>query len=325
MTRRQPFVPILALAALGLLAPLAAAAGSAAAEPAPKPFLWQIDGKTPSYLFGTIHVPDARVVDLPESVERVLDAADVVLTEIPLDGSTQSTMLGAAMLPGDETLADLMPAELYQRTASYLQTKGLVIQAFNKMKVWVLSTQLSMLDYLPQMMTTQPLDMQIFSSAQAAGKTVGGLETVEEQLGVFEALTLEQQIALHGQALDQLEEAAAKNTSPARELVEVYLLGDGEALLDKMHETVDEDDPTAKQFMKLLIEDRNARMAGRIAKKLAAAPESGFFFAIGAGHMPGEQGIVALLREAGLTVTRVAAAPVAAPAEAAEAPAAAGR
>ncbi len=329
MSRHRPFVLPLLMTLAGLVAPpVLVGADAETAAPADRPFLWKIDAETPSYLFGTIHLPDARVVSLEKSVETALDGADVVLTEIPLDGTTQSKMLGAAMLTGEETLADLLPEKLFQRTAKYLESKGFVIQPFLKMKVWVLSTQLSMLDYLPQMMTTPPLDMQIYRRAEAMGKTVGGLETIEEQLGVFEGLTLDEQIALHVQAMDQLEEAAARNSSPARELVEIYLLGDGAALLEKMNEAIDESDPAAAKFMKALVTDRNVRMADRIAKKIAAEPGRGFFFAIGAAHMPGEDGIVALLRQAGFSVSRVGGAPAdepATPAEAAESPAVAGR
>ena len=59
-------------------------------EPAP-PFLWMIDLDPPSFLLGTIHLPDERVLDLPPVVREAFDASEVVYTEITLDTATQQS------------------------------------------------------------------------------------------------------------------------------------------------------------------------------------------------------------------------------------------
>src|ERR1051325_3410775 len=62
-----------------------------------KPFLWRIEGPVPSYLYGTVHVPDPRVLELPEVVRRALNASDVFNAEIPLDAATQGALLSKIM------------------------------------------------------------------------------------------------------------------------------------------------------------------------------------------------------------------------------------
>ena len=80
-----------------------------------RPMLWKVDGKKSSYLFGTIHFPDERVLKLPASVRKALGASDAVYTEIPMDPESQMKAGAQAMLAGDQTLKEILPAELYAR------------------------------------------------------------------------------------------------------------------------------------------------------------------------------------------------------------------
>ena len=76
-----------------------------------KPFLWRIEGPTPSYLFGTIHVPDARVLAIPDVVRRAFDASDVFNGELPLDDATRQSADALFRLPQGQTLRTLLGDE----------------------------------------------------------------------------------------------------------------------------------------------------------------------------------------------------------------------
>src|ERR1700675_4439038 len=80
-----------------------------------KPFLWRIEGPVPSYLYGTVHVPDPRVLELPEVVRRAFDASDVFNAEIPLDAATQAGLLGKVMLPAGQDLRKIAGEEVFAR------------------------------------------------------------------------------------------------------------------------------------------------------------------------------------------------------------------
>src|SRR5262245_58602487 len=84
-------------------------------RPTQKPFLWRIDAPVPSYLYGTVHVPDSRVLELPEVVQRALDAADVFNAEIPLDGQTQAALLTKVMLPPGQDLRKIAGEDVFAR------------------------------------------------------------------------------------------------------------------------------------------------------------------------------------------------------------------
>src|SRR5215472_8171208 len=76
-----------------------AGAQAPAVQPTQKPLLWRIEGTVPSYLYGTIHIPDQRVLALPDVVTRAMNASDAVYTEVVLDQATLSAAAAAGQLP----------------------------------------------------------------------------------------------------------------------------------------------------------------------------------------------------------------------------------
>ncbi len=269
------------------------------------PMLWQIEGKTPSYLFGTIHLPDDRLLKLHPAVDKALMGAQQVFTEIPMDMNTQMKLAMMSMLPDGKTLKDVLPAKLYTRTERAFAEKSLPMFALTRFKVWAIAVQVMLIDRLMELATKTPLDKFLYQKAEAAGIKVAGIETPQEQIDVFDSLSLKEQIKTLKEALDKREENKKKGIDPFEEMLNIYLQGDLDQLQAKMKEEYDPNDPLMKKMWKRLFTDRNIRMTQRIQEKIKAAPDQSFFFAIGAGHMPGKQGIVQLLRKAGLKVVRV--------------------
>ncbi len=269
------------------------------------PLLWKIEGATPSYVFGTIHLPDPRLLDWPPSLSEAFEQADVLYTEIPLDLMTQTKAMQAMMLPGEETLQDHLPQDLYRRLAAYVEKHGQTIVFLNKWKIWAATVQLALLDHLEAMTRYDPLDLALYKKAMLAGAETDALETVQEQIAVFEGFTKQQQIDLLRDSLDQMEQADAEGLGPSEAMLLAYLSGDESELLQTMHESLGSSDPTSDEFYDRLITTRNHRMAERILAKMASRAGKVHFFAVGAGHTVGEEGVVALLRKAGLTVTRI--------------------
>jgi hypothetical protein len=279
----------------------------AAEEPTEDPFLWMIETNPPSFLYGTIHVPDERVLDLPDVVAEALDAADAVYTEIPMDTATQMAAASAFMLPSGTTLKDRLPDDVYRQTEAYLADKGLSILFFQQMKPYALATQIMMLDYMDELMAgAQPLDAALASQATAASKDVRALETVDEQIQVFESLTDEEEVELLRVTLEHMSTSDG-GASAMDALVDAYLAGDEDTLVQVAFEYFEEDDPLTEKFMQVAVDDRNVRMTDRIVESLHEEPGRVHFFAIGALHYPMDMGILALLDEKGYEVTRVTA------------------
>ena len=274
---------------------------------APRPYLWQVEGEKTSYLFGTIHLADERVLDLPPSVTDAVAASDAVYTEIPLDLASQLQISASILLPKGETLDSLLPEDLMSRAAAYVESRDLDIELFKRFTIWSFMMQLALLDDLERYARSLPMDYRLYQEAVTAGKEAGGLETVEEQLGIFSGMTAAEQAELLAQTLDYLEalDAAGGEVSAADAVVDLYLQGDLDALHRELMAQTGAETETTRKFSRLLMEDRNLRMASRIAERLSSRPDTGFFFAVGALHMAGEDGLPALLKARGYTVHRV--------------------
>lgn len=294
------------VAALALLGLGAAPSPAPARPPAPsQPLLWvTTTGETASYLFGTIHLPDPRVLDLPPVVLEALDGAEVVTTEIPLDKVSQMKALTGSFLPPGESLPAMLPPPLRRQAEAVLREKGMSLEGFSRLKIWAFTGQFAMLDYLGAL--RPPLDLWIYQHASAAGKRVEGLETVGEQLGVFDAMTTQEQLTMLELTLGEVSRARAAGEPVAEEVIRAYLAGDLGRMEALMERSAPRDTAFGRKFEKLFLRDRNERMADRIAAHLAAKPPRSFFFAVGALHLAGDHGLPKLLERRGWPLRRVA-------------------
>jgi uncharacterized protein YbaP (TraB family) len=295
----------------------AAQTSPAAVQATGKPFLWRIDGPVPSYLYGTVHVPDRRVLELPEVVRRALDTSDVFHAEIPLDAATQAGMLGKIMLPPGQDLRKIAGEETFSRLLRVIAmvlgnsapagTADVMGMMLASMKPWAVMSQVELLEFLPDMAAgRQPLDAVLYGMAQKAGKELGALETVDEQVGVFEGFTYEEQVRMLVEALDDLEKPRPGGLSPTQQLIELYLAGDLELLAAEANKQSSSGDPALnKKIITRIVEDRNTTMSAKIAELCAKRPARSYFFAVGALHYAGETGILGQLEKKGFKITRL--------------------
>lgn len=262
------------------------------------PLLWRVQGEVDSYLFGTIHLPDARVLALPPSVRAALENCDALFIELDLDEQLPAKLAVAMASPGPD-LEERLPPDLYAELTSYTARRGLDVRTLGGLKVFAVEMQLATLDYLEELRTRPALDSWLYERAQDLGKEVGGIETQEEQLGVFDVLREDEQIASLRRSLKKAAEAEAGGVSLTEQLVRTYLLGDPGALEAFFEEQWERDHPLDMRLRSELLVKRNLVMAERIAAKLRSRPKTSFFFALGAGHFPGADGVVQLLRDQG--------------------------
>lgn len=259
--------------------------------------LWRVE--TPqgavSHLFGTIHSEDLRVTQLPEPVEQAFDSAETVVLEMALTAAAQREMAQAILLPQAEHLSDYIPAELYRETVSVMKERGYPEEITARLRPWAAVMTLSM----PQPKTGQFLDKILYDRAVAEDKAVYGLESVDEQLSTFRQLTLEDQQMLLKQALLEHPELPAL----MEEVTNAWLQRDIETLLALSKKSMASlPDPLQERFMDMLVRERNRRMAERAASSLQ---EGEAFIAVGVLHLVGDEGLVALLQDQGMTVTPV--------------------
>lgn len=293
---------------LSALFAAAALCAAGAAEP-PRPFLWKVsDGDAKSFVFGTIHVSDPRVTKLPEPVTAALEKTDALYTEIASDEETLMEAQQHMFLPGDQTLTGILPEEVRTQLDAELRAiDPMYSVAFvDRFKIWALAASLTLLEDQLRSEGRPSLDVALYLAAAEAGKRTGALESVAEQVAVFELLSQEEQIEYLRGTLAYLADARERGEPVLEEMIQVYAGGD----LDALHELV-EDSMSAEgfelkpEFRSALFEDRNARMAERMARLMRLSPETVYFFAVGAGHLPGAEGVLKLLEADGFKVERV--------------------
>ena len=260
--------------------------------------LWRIepaDGAAASYLFGTIHSEDPRVLALPAPVLAAFDAARVLVLEVVPEPDVLADSMAAMTYQDGRTLADVVPDVVYQDSIRALAARGLPEQVVRSFKPWAVMTLLSM----PEAKTGDFLDMRLYQRAVAAQKPVRGLESMQEQLAVFEHLSLSDQVALLRLTL------ASQGEFPAlfEALIKAYQQRDLGALLDINDGYLDDaDSELMARFEDTLVAARNERMAQRIVPMIRDGAQ---FVAVGALHLPGPGGLLECLSAAGNRVERV--------------------
>ena len=267
-----------------------------------RPLLWKIEGRKPSYLFGTIHIPDDRVLNLHQVVKEALEVSDAVYLEIPLGIKEMEKIQQGSRLSGGQLLPDLIPSDLYHDVEKLLRSRGVSMAVFLHLKIWALASRITMLDYLPVMMIKPSLDLFLYHQAQLEGKEVGALESVEEQLSVFEAFSTEEQLEFLRTTVEEMQKPGE---SPVERLLQRYLVGDVDALSREISRQMTKDDVLSKKVRRVMLTERDRRLADRIEQRLKESPEKGFFFAVGAAHLSEKDSILSRLSERGFIVNRV--------------------
>lgn len=286
--KRSNNVSGIALGILLLLFTLTAAATE-------KGLLWKIEhpGVDPSYLFATMHSGDTRVITLPEVVEQALTKAQSFTMEMVLDESVMLSMGRRMILTDGSTLSDMLESTLYRQVVAAMEQRGMPEQVVAVLKPWAVFMTLSM----PPEQNGTFLDLKLYQEALAGGKAVYGLESMEEQLAVFDEMPRDDQVSLLRELMQQYGDYEAI----LDEMTDVYLSRDLDALVllsDKSMKGMEKG--LQDRVMGRLIDERNLKMAERMLPRLI---EGNAFIAVGALHLPGERGLIALLREGGYQLT----------------------
>lgn len=248
------------------------------------------DGEPAGYLLGTIHSEDPRVVDFSDSFIARLTANDTFAMEMVPNLPTMTRLMEYMHYQDGTTLESQIGAERFARLQDALSGYKVPADWVGRMKVWAAMMTLS----VPPPESGFFMDFSLSLRAAGAGMQVIGLETLDQQLSFLENMPLEQQIELLDHALEDFEQVDEIH----RKLIEIYLGGDVAVLQQEAERQMASLDPAARQyFMEQGIDQRNLRMLETLKPYL---DQGTVFIAVGALHLPGETGLVRLLRDMGL-------------------------
>lgn len=267
---------------------------SVVAHSQPAGLLWKVEGKDihTSYVFGTIHVICEDQFKFSESLKGAMKASKSLVMELDMDDPTLMAAMQKRLLnPGMANISNQFTLEEKEKVDAYLKKHyGAGLDRFGIFKPFAI---LSMM-YMKALDCESPVSLEQKLTAMAAleGKEVLGLESVQQQMALFDSIPLSEQIDW---LVNYSEDGKMKKEMA--ELISLYLAGDLEVLFEKVSES-----PEYEAYLDALLFDRNRAWIPLLQSHMAKAPT---FFAVGAGHLGSENGVLALLRASGYQLTEV--------------------
>ncbi len=276
-------------------------AATAQTPPSENTLLWRISGKgltQPSYLFGTIHLLCADDLGLSDSLRAAIRTSDKVYLELDMDNMFEMMQAIHKMkMRNDTTLSDLLSDSDYQKVKNYFSGRKSIIP-FS-----ILETYKPMLAASMIMQTSFECDdaismeQLIMQQAKQNRKEIKGMETMAYQLSIFDSIpyTVQAKQLLSFITDNESEEKASKEY---QEMAAAYRNQE----LDKLEKLINKEEFGVENFADLLLYNRNANWVQKMEKIFT---NGSAVIAVGAGHLPGEKGVINLLKKAGYKVEPV--------------------
>ncbi len=270
--------------------------------------LWKISGnglEKPSYVLGSHHVAPASMIDEVKGLRQALGSVDAVYGEVEKDAlagpDAQSQLMMHALAPADSTILTLMsPAQLDSLDTMLQRYTGMpgMSRQLAPLKPSMISTQLSMLVTMkafPDFDPNQQFDITVMNIGESEGKEIGGFEDLAFQMHLlFDAPIAEQ--------LDDLLETLRtedKIIEYSQRLADAYKSQNLDAVYQMI---IDPEMGISEESMDRMVYSRNANWAEQLKSLL---PSKSILMVVGCGHLPGDKGILQLLRNQGYNVEAV--------------------
>lgn len=265
--------------------------------------LWMIEAPDapPSWLVGTMHSADPEVTTLWPALALAMNTADKLAVEVILDEAAMGVMGQSMVLNDGRTLAEIAGPERMARIEAAGAKYGFPPESLLLFKPWAVFMTYSIppSEYIRQAQGEPALDGVLQQLAEERGMPVYGIETIREQIAIFANYSEADQLALLDIALDLFSGAEAEMAW----MKQAWLAGKLGALYDRATEPPHSGSlELINDFMSRLLLERNYRMAERMMPLL---DQGNALIAIGALHLPGEEGVLAILEDRGYQVSPV--------------------
>lgn len=256
--------------------------------------LWEISGNglsRPSYIFGTFHLMCKSDIHFSEQLKAALSNAHEMYMELDMDdpGMMLSGMMMVNM-KGGKKLKDLYTEAEYEKLNNFFKDSlQMPLSFLQTMKPYFLVAMM-----YPKMMpckTVSGVEEELVKLVKQQKKEIQGLETIEFQAAVFDSIPYEQQAKELLKSIDSMPTYKLYFDS----MVQVYK----NQQLDKMETLFNDNEFGMEEYQDILLDNRNKNWAEKL--KTIMKKES-VFVAVGAGHLPGEKGLLALLKKEGFKV-----------------------
>ena len=257
--------------------------------------LWKIEGDSikTSYVFGTIHMLPKKDFKIKDKVKKAFQESDIVTLELDMDDpSFMKNFIKYSYLSEGETIKSYMDESEYEMMDIFLKKKlKLSMTQFSKAKPFLLMSSI-LTTFVGEQLASY--ELTLINMGKESGKEIKGLETFASQIAAIDSQSYEEQI----DGLIVMLKDYENISNSFKELVDLYKTEDIQALYSKSKIYFNND----LELEEKLLNERNRNWIPEITK-LSKAHK--VFYAVGAAHLSGEQGILKLLIEKGYKVTPI--------------------
>ncbi len=277
---------------------LCAVSGSAQAEPA----AWRVTGEDTGelLLLGSVHYLRQEDYPLPSNIDELYQQADALVMELDLDDldalSVQSLFVEAGMLPPGSSLQTVLTPAVYELAETRSAEFGLDLAFAASFEPWLVA--ITLMDLGMNALgfnASRGLEQHLLRRATSDGKQILGLETLEDQIHVFDQLSIKEQEALLLQTLNEIDSA----DDAMDELLNAWRDGRVNALANELTANF-EDFPILYRH---LVIDRNERWLDTLRQLLETGGR--YLVVVGALHLVGDDSVIELLQHQGLSVVEI--------------------
>jgi uncharacterized protein YbaP (TraB family) len=259
--------------------------------------LWQITNENnsdTSHLFGTMHMIESQFYIFPDQLRMLAKNSDAIVMELPGLPSPYE-MLKYVMLK-DDTLWNYFGAGQEDSLMAWIDEftdyeRSMVKNVFSKMKPFAL-IQLTTASQFKGKVESYEMDFTEIANSDSI--KIIGLETVADQMKIFDDMSIEEQV--------EMLMVTVRDPDADKDLMESMQSIYYSQEIDELYELIHEDDGTIAEKEKAFLTDRNKNWIGILKNIL---PSSKLFIAVGAGHLGGPEGIIRLLQKEGYTLTPI--------------------
>lgn len=262
--------------------------------PTEKTLLWEVSGKGishPSYLFGTIHLMCPDELKMPTIVKEKFSTTKQLFLEIDLDDpSMMPTMMKSMKMSNDTTLQILLGEDYEKVNGLFTKTTGISLHLMSTTKPMMLMSMI-----YPSILGCVPVswESELQKMAKKNNMEINGLETLADQINVFDKIPYKVQSDMFSKMLTEIESSKKQ----FHEMLDLYNKKD----INQMNLLTSQDEDFGS-YEDILLTERNKNWIPIIGEQAKKSPT---FFAFGAGHLGGEKGVISLLRKSGFTVTPI--------------------
>ena len=262
--------------------------------------LWELHGKHNTvYILGSIHVLRPSDYPLAPAVLNAYGSAKSIFMEVNLEEidslQMQTELLASARLPEGKSLPGIMGKQRYERASALAREVGVELSIFDAFAPWFVAEAISQLQL--QQLGFQPtsgVEMFFLEHAHSDGKPVAGLETVHDQIALFDALSMDAQADYLVSSLEEAHDLPKEVDS----MVRAWARGDTQWFADQLKSELGRD-PTLYQSVLVA---RNRKWVPKIEALLN--DDKNYLVIVGTGHLVGEGSVIELLKKDGIPATQ---------------------